>query len=153
MASPSLLLLQSEKSEHQMSCLIQSSDQIHQDDQNFLSVSAAAAATSSAEDTLSTNLSSLSSLSSLSTSTSTSTATSITEPFASSRLVEDSYRPNTSILGSTGGEPPDFWRKSSADTTHDISELELDTITETEITELARQEQQGRQARRQCTLL
>ena len=150
MASPSLLLLQSEKSEHQMSCLIQSSDQIHQDDQNFLSVSAATAATSSAEDTLSTNLSSLSSLS---TSTSTSTATSITEPFASSRLVEDSYRPHTSILGSTGGEPPDCWRKSSADTTHDISELELDTITDTEITELARQEQQGRQARRQCTLL
>ena len=93
-------------------------------------------------------------MSSVSTSTtSTSTATSITEPFASSRVVEDSYRPHTSILGSTGGEPSECWRKSSADTTHDISELELDTITDTEITELARQEQHGRHARRQCTLL
>ena len=129
-----------------MSCLIQSSEQV-QDDQNFLSVSAAA--TASAEESLSTNMSSISTT----CSTTCSTTTSITETFGSSRMVEDSWQPHTSILGSSGGERTDCWRKTSADTTHDISELELDTITDTELTDLVRQEQQARHARKQCTLL
>ena len=84
-----------------------------------------------------------------------STTTSITQTFGSSRVMEeeeedDSYRPHTSILGPSEGERTDCWRKCSADTTHDISELELDS----EITDLARQDRQGRQGRKQaCTLL
>ena len=139
-ASPSLLLLQSQKSQDQMSCLIQSSDQV-QDDQNLPSVSAAATASGHSEDNLSTNMSSSTS--------STSTTTSITETFGSSLVMEDSYQPRTSILGSTGGEPPDCWRKSSADTTHDVSELEMDP----EMTDLAWQEEERRRSRKQCTLL
>ena len=86
----------------------------------------------------------------MSSSTTTTSTTSITETFGSSQVMEDSYRPRTSILGSTGGELPDCWRKSSADTTHDVSELELD---DSEMTDLAWQEHQGRQGRKQCILL
>ena len=142
MASPSLLLLQSQISVQQMSEALSQSSQEVEEDQNFLSVSTAAE-TASAEDNLSTKLSS-------SSRTSKSiTTTSITETFGSSMRMEDSYQPHTSILGSTGLEQTDYWRKSSADTTHDVSDLELDS----EITDLALQEHQRRQARKQCTLL
>ena len=54
-----------------------------------------------------------------------SSSLSITETFESSR-VGDSYQPHTSILGNIT-DRTDWWRKCSADTTHDISDLELDT--------------------------
>ena len=124
-ASPALLLLQSQDPAPDLTCLIQSPDQV-QDDRNFQSV---AAQTEQSEK--STNLSV--------------SVTSDTETFHSSRR-RDSLLPATSILGSVWDRTED-WRKSSADTTHDISELELDT----DIGEMSlEEEKKRRKGRRQC---
>ena len=129
-ASPALLLLQSQIPSPDLSCLVQSPDQV-QDDHNFQSV---AAQTEQSEK--STNLS-------LSVTT-VSTDTENTETFLSSRR-RDSLLPATSILGSVWERTED-WRKSSADTTHDISELELDT----EIEQNSQEDKKRRKGRRQC---
>ena len=131
MASPALLLLQSQDPAPDLTCLIQSPDQV-QDDRNFQSV---AAQTEQSEK--STNLSV--------------SVTSDTETFHSSRR-RDSLLPATSILGSVWDRTED-WRKSSADTTHDISELELDT--DTAHTSLLEEDDKKGKVRRQqhCVLL
>ena len=141
-ASPALLLLQSQTSpaSPDLSGLSQSPDLI-QDDQNSPSVAAQAE-----ESEKSTNLSLTTSVDYTVTDTDTEQ-----ETFESSRRREDSLMPRTSILG-TAWERTD-WRKSSADTTHDISELELDT--DTAHTSLLEEEDKKGKVRRQqhCVLL
>ena len=134
-ASPALLLLQSQTSpaSPDLSGLSQPPDLI-QDDQNSPSVAAQAE-----ESEKSTNLSLTTSVDYTVTDTDTEQ-----ETFESSRRREDSLMPRTSILG-TAWERTD-WRKSSADTTHDISDLELDT----EIEQNSQEDKKRRKGRRQC---
>ena len=135
--SPALLLLQSQTQfgQSDLTCLIQSAQV--EEEQNVESVTVSVSPLSQ-ESERSINKSE--------------SCTSITDTFGSSR-VEDSRVPGTSILG-TGweGEGVECWRKCSADTTHDISDLELDT----EYSQAGSKEREAdprRHPSKQCVLL